>query len=124
MAIFRGCQRVAGSVGSFIKRLGLRGRMVEGKKRSRSMRRVKCVTPGHKVVTHYRRRKPNAAHCAETGQQLHGIPRGRSSGIRKLTRSQRRPERPYGGQLSSQAMRKKLIERARTLYPEDDGDTS
>ena len=81
--------------------------MVAGKHRSRSKRRVFVKTPS-KTKMVYIDRKPSIGHCAQCGAKLHGMPRVRSS---KLTKSQRRPERPYGGQLCSKCSRKTIIER-------------
>jgi len=85
--------------------------MVNGNKKSRTFRRVFVKTPGGKVVTHYRRRKPSYAVCPITGKRLLGVPRDTPANIAKLTRSQRKPSRPYGGCLSSEAMRKVLTEK-------------
>ncbi len=75
-------------------------------KRSRSMRRVKVRTPGGRVVIRYEKRRPSHARCAVCGKPLHGVPRLRPSEIRKLSKTERRPERPYGGYLCSECMRK------------------
>ncbi len=74
--------------------------------RSRSWRRVQVRTPGGKTVTHYERRKPKAARCAICGKPLNGVPRGRPVEIRKLSKTERRPERPYGGYICPSCLRK------------------
>ncbi len=81
--------------------------MVQGKFRSRSKRRVfvKTVKKTKKV---YKNRKNSVAHCGLCGAKLHGIPRVRSS---KLSKTERRPERPYGGQFCSKCSRKTIVER-------------
>ena len=48
--------------------------MPAGKYRSRTFRRVFVKTPGGNTVLHYRRRKPNKAHCAACGKVLLGVP--------------------------------------------------
>jgi len=87
--------------------------MVEGKKRSRTFRRVFVRTPGGRNVIHYKVRKKSRPHCASCGNVLHGskavIPRA----LHSMPKSQKRPERPYGGVLCSQCMRRKIIEQAR-----------
>jgi len=83
--------------------------------RSRTFRRVFVRTPGARTVLHYCRRKNAPARCSETGQILPGVPRGIPSKIRALPKSKRRPTRPYGGALSSKAMRRKMIEKARSI---------
>ncbi|MFP4111648.1 MAG: 50S ribosomal protein L34e [Candidatus Woesearchaeota archaeon] len=87
--------------------------MVQGRLKSRTFRRVKKVTPGARNVTHYEKRKPGKATCPVTGQELHGVPRDKPSKIKNMAKSEKRPERPYGGVLSSKAMREVMKERAR-----------
>ena len=43
------------------------------------------------------------------GKELKGIPREIPGKIAKLSKTQRRPSRPYGGVLCSQCMRKTII---------------
>lgn len=81
--------------------------------RSRTLRRVFVKMPGGSTVRTYRKRRNAAAQCAVTGETLHGVPRGNKTEVRALPKSQRRPSRPYGGVLSSRAMRRKLIQKAR-----------
>ncbi len=69
------------------------------------MRKVFVKTPGGETVVHRRLRKPKRAHCAVTGEPLHGVPRERPAKLKKLPKTSRRPERPFGGVLSSKAMR-------------------
>lgn len=64
--------------------------------RTRTLRRIKVRTP-RGVKTHYKKRKPKAAHCGGCRKVLHGVPRGLPHEIRKLPKTQRRPERKYGG---------------------------
>lgn len=81
--------------------------MVAGNKRSRTFRRVYVKTPGGKVVIHYKRRKPNSMKCS-CGAVLKGSPRGIPSRMKKLSKTQKRCERPYGGNLCSKCMRLKI----------------
>lgn len=81
--------------------------------RSRSLRRVYVKTPGGRTVVHYRRKKPKKAHCSKCGAILKGVPRERPYKLKKLAKTQRRPERPYGGVLCSGCMRRLFIEKAR-----------
>ena len=87
--------------------------MVAGNLRSRTLRRVFVKTPGGRNKIHYKKRKPSAPKCAETGQILPGVARGNPADIRKLSKSQRVPSRPFGGKLSSKAMRSTIKERIR-----------
>ncbi len=85
--------------------------MVEGKRKSRSLRRVHKKVPGGRTVIHYEPRKPKQAKCGSCGKALHGIPRELPSKFRNLPKSQKRPERPYGGVLCSKCMRQKILEK-------------
>ncbi len=80
--------------------------MVRPAYRSRSRRRVYKRTPGGRTVIHYEKRKPKAARCAICGRPLGGVPRGRPVEIRKLAKTERRPERPYGGYICPDCLRK------------------
>jgi large subunit ribosomal protein L34e len=80
--------------------------------RSRSLRRVfKKITKGVKLV--YKKRKPKKKECSVTGSKLSGVKREIHSKIRSLNKSQKRPERPYGGVLSPTASRREIIKRHR-----------
>jgi len=87
--------------------------MVAGNKRSRSEKRTQRVTPGHKTVTRYNRKKIGVARCQLTGQKLNGMPRVHKIKLKKLSKSAKRPNRPFGGVLSPVAMKRVLIERVR-----------
>lgn len=67
--------------------------------RSRSLRRVKVKRPGGKHVIHYKKRKPSHAKCGNCGTKLSGIPRERPSQLTKLSKTEKKPTRPYGGNL-------------------------
>ena len=69
--------------------------MPEGRRKSRSLRRVYVRTPGGKTVIHYRKRKPSKAKCAICKKPLHGVPRERPAELRKLSKTEKRPSRPY-----------------------------
>ena len=84
--------------------------MVAGRFKSRTFRRIKVKTPGSKTVTHYRKRKPSKAKCAECGDALKGVPRERPYKMARLSKTQKRPERPYGGVLCSKCARIKIKE--------------
>jgi large subunit ribosomal protein L34e len=82
------------------------------KTKSRTFRRVKVTTPGGKRVTHYKRRRPEAAHCP-CGETLKGVPRLLPIAMQALAKTKKRPERPFGGVLCSKCMRKKIIAKFR-----------
>lgn len=89
--------------------------MPSGRHKSRTFRRVKVKTPGGKTKISYRKRKPAKALCSETKKPLHGVARATPGNLKKVPKSKRRPQRPYGGVLSSEAMRKKFKQKAKTI---------
>ncbi len=87
--------------------------MVSGKFKARTYARKRIVLPGGKNVLRHTLRSPKMAHCAVTGEVLHGVARARPNKLRKLAKTKRVPSRPFAGQLSSSAMRREIIKRAR-----------
>ena len=87
--------------------------MPQGRYRSRSYKRTFKKTPGGKTVLRYKKKLPNKHVCAECGKQLHAVPRGRPYQIRKLSKSKKRPNRPYGGYLCSECARRLFKQEAR-----------
>lgn len=79
--------------------------MVRRMFRTRSVKKKKVRTPGNRLVVHFEDEKTGMAKCAVCGKPLHGVPRVKRSGMRKLSKTERRPERPYGGHLCSKCMR-------------------
>lgn len=68
-------------------------------KKKRSVR-----VPGGKSVVHTKRKKPRKHHCGRCGKELHGTPNAPASEIRKLSRTEKVPERPYAGVLCSECL--------------------
>ncbi len=89
--------------------------MVQGKFKSGRLRKRKVRVPGGRTVTRYLERAPKQQRCAVTGEPLHGIPRLSATKAKKAPKTLKRPERPYGGVLSSRAMRAKMAGEARLL---------
>ena len=79
------------------------------RKSIRSGKRTLVKTPGGRFYLKKIRKKPNYHHCATCDRKLPGMPRGTRIEIRRLSKSQRSPSRPYGGQLCSPCLRLKLI---------------
>ncbi|MGV8141228.1 MAG: 50S ribosomal protein L34e [Candidatus Woesearchaeota archaeon] len=76
-------------------------------RRSRSLRRIHVKTSkGSKL--RYAKRKPSKAHCANCGQILHGVASERPYKMSKMSKTEKRPDRPYAGQLCSKCMRLKI----------------
>ncbi|MFQ5800775.1 MAG: 50S ribosomal protein L34e [Candidatus Hydrothermarchaeales archaeon] len=78
--------------------------------RSRSIAKKRKRTPGGRKVVHYKKKPPAYARCGICKKLLLGVPR---KGVSKLTRSQRVPNRPYGGNLCTKCVRSLLKEKAR-----------
>lgn len=87
--------------------------MVSRMYRSKGLKRAKIKTPGGKITVHYRKERPKTAKCSSCGKELKGVPRLRQSELKRLPKSQRRPERPYGGILCSECMREVFRKRAK-----------
>ena len=79
--------------------------MPAGRFKSRTFRRVKKVTPGHNVVTHYRPRKPSKAKCSNCGAILPGVANERPHKMQNMPKTKKRPERPFGGVLCTKCSR-------------------
>ncbi|MEB3846682.1 MAG: 50S ribosomal protein L34e [Desulfurococcales archaeon] len=78
--------------------------MVRPALRSRHLRRVMKRTPGGDLIVHYEKRRPGPARCARCGRPLNGVPRLRPNKLRGLSKTSKRPERPYGGVLCPQCL--------------------
>ncbi len=87
--------------------------MPAGKHKSGRYRKIFVKTPGSKVVTHYRERKPSKAICGNCKKQLAGVPRERPAKFARMPKTARRPERPFGGVLCSACTRALMKEKAR-----------
>ena len=79
------------------------------------MVKIRVRTPSGKVVTKIEEARPSFAKCASCGKPLHGIPRLIPAKMRKLPKTKRRPERPYGGYLCSECSREMFREKTREL---------
>ncbi len=75
--------------------------MVEGRRKSRTFRRTQYRTPGGRLLTRYTKPNVGAAVCGACGARLPGVPRS----IVGASKTQRRPERPFGGVLCSPCTR-------------------
>lgn len=88
--------------------------MTKPRFKSRSWKRVKVKIPSG-VAIHYRRGKVGKPKCSRCGKELHGVPRLRSGQMKKLPKTKKRPERPYGGNLCSSCTREIMKEKARVI---------
>lgn len=83
------------------------------RQRSRSLRKIYRKVPGGRVSLHYKKKKPKSARCSSCGAVLKGVPRELPYKMRTMTKTKKRPERPFGGVLCSRCMRIKILEKAR-----------
>lgn len=77
----------------------------------RKIKKIKKRTPSGKSVVRKGKRKPSMAKCANCGAPLHGTPRLKPIKLKRLPKSKRRPNRPYGGNLCSRCTRELLKSR-------------
>jgi len=69
------------------------------------MKIVKKRLPSGRIVLKEKKKRPSKTRCAGCGKELHGVPRLVASRMKKLSKSKKRPYRPYGGYLCSSCMR-------------------
>lgn len=69
--------------------------------------------PSGQTVLHHRRRRNAAPQCAQCRVILPGVARGTKTIVKKIPRSARRPERPFGGYFCSACTRRTIIARVR-----------
>ena len=74
-------------------------------------------TPGGETRIRIERSIPKKHHCALCGRVLNGVIRGRPSFVRKFSKTEKRPERPYGGVLCAKCYREVLKLRIRYNKP-------
>lgn len=83
--------------------------------KSNSRRKIFVKVPGNSVKIHYVARRPKAHICSVCGKPLKGTPNHINSQIKKLSKTQKRPSRIYGGQICHECLRKMLIKEALSL---------
>ncbi len=82
-------------------------------RRSRSWRIIHKKLPGGRLTIHYERRKPSAHECGRCHKPLAGTASALPYQLRKLAKTEKRPERPYGGVLCSACTRLLFKEKVR-----------
>ena len=85
--------------------------MVRGAFKSGSKRRVNYRTPSG-TKERYEAKK-NGKATSPAGKPLPGVASGSKSELKKIAKTHKRPNRPYGGNLSSPEMRALLRAQAR-----------
>lgn len=79
------------------------------------VKKFKRRIPSGSVVIRRKKEKPKIAKCAWCKKPLHGVPKLSISQMRKLSKTQKRPSRAYGGYLCSSCVREIFRENARTI---------
>lgn len=74
----------------------------------------KVFKPHGKVI--YKRDKPGKAECAHCGARLHGVPRKLGVELSKLSKTEKRPERPFGGVLCAKCTARLMKVEARIKH--------
>lgn len=69
--------------------------------------------PGGSTVIRIKARKPSKPKCGDCGTFLHGVARGTNTQRKNMSKSSKRPERPYGGVLCSKCTRAKIRKQMR-----------
>ena len=88
--------------------------MPAGKHKSGTLKKVARKAPGGRTKVRFEKRKPSIARCSGCGRPLSAVPRDRPYKMRKMAKTKKRPERPFGGVLCSSCMRKQMVARARS----------
>ncbi|MDD3263299.1 MAG: 50S ribosomal protein L34e [Candidatus Nanoarchaeia archaeon] len=63
-----------------------------------------------RVAIHFKKRKPSKAHCSVCGRPLGGMAQERPVKMKNLPKSQKRPERIFGGVMCPSCLKRYLIE--------------
>lgn len=79
--------------------------MVAPRLRSTSVRTRHRRSPGGKPVVIYKIRKPSRATCALCEEKLNAVPKRKGVELKKLSKTERRPERKFGGVLCASCTR-------------------
>jgi large subunit ribosomal protein L34e len=87
--------------------------MVNPARRSRSSKKRMVRFPGGRVGPIYKPKRPSKASCAICGGRLHGVPNRSTSQMRKLAKTEKRPERIFGGVLCGGCVRGLVREKIR-----------
>ncbi|MCD6229789.1 MAG: 50S ribosomal protein L34e [Candidatus Diapherotrites archaeon] len=92
--------------------------MTEPKNRSGSKKKIFVKVPGGNTKVKYKAKKPSSHHCALCKGKLSGVPHGkRPSEVAKLSKTQKRPERKFAGELCAKCS-KTVMEKAAMVKSE------
>lgn len=79
--------------------------MPTGKEKSHSLRRTKYITPGARLKTHYTRKPSRRSKCKVCKGVLNASRKLTRVKLSSLSKTERRAERPFGGQICSRCLR-------------------
>lgn len=71
------------------------------------------ASPGGKPARKKKSDKPSKARCALCAKVLGGVPCRSPAGLAKLAKTEKRPERPFGGVLCSQCLSQVIRDKVR-----------
>jgi large subunit ribosomal protein L34e len=74
------------------------------------MRKLKKKVAGGSVMR-FEKKKPSRPVCSVCRKPLSAVKKGRAVELKKLPKSKKKPNRPYGGQLCSACMREEIREK-------------
>ena len=96
--------------------------MVKPMLRSRAKKRIMRRTPGGRTALHFKEKKTSKKECARCGVVLAGMPSESVSKLRKLSKTEKAPTRPYSGTLCPKCVESLVSYRTRFevkyKYPE------
>jgi len=81
--------------------------------RSTSAKTRSRTTPSGRSIKMRKPKKPGAAHCALCARILQAVPRRSRSQLAKLSKTEKRPERVYGGVLCAACSQQIVKEKTR-----------
>lgn len=82
------------------------------------IKKIRVRLPTGRNVIRIKRKRPKAAVCAVCKKPLHGFPSKQPVEMRKLAKTEKRPERAYGGYLCSNCSRELFREKIREKFKE------
>lgn len=78
---------------------------MRGMFKSSRLKEKQVKVPGGALKKHFDESKPKQAHCGACGAPLHGIPRFSATQAKNAAKTQKRPQRPFGGVLCGRCMK-------------------
>ncbi len=79
------------------------------------MKKIKIRLPSGRVKIRKRRGRVSVSVCANCKRELQGTPRKHATEIGKLSKTEKRPSRAYGGYLCSGCTKELFKEKARVV---------